>query len=64
MELVAWAMVEGDNGTMRILYSGSKCILRVPEMIGGHEGMMAMSLLRYMWTERESKMVVQALLQI
>jgi hypothetical protein len=39
-------------------------MFRVPEMSGGREGMMVMSLFRYMWTDRELKMAVHASSQI
>jgi hypothetical protein len=47
-----------------MLYNGSWGIVRVPEMMGGLEGMMVTSRLRYMCTERELKIAVHELSQI
>jgi hypothetical protein len=63
MELVAWT--RGDDGIGScMLYSGSKGMFHVPEMMGRRDGMIVTSWLQYMWTERKSKMAVQALLHI
>jgi hypothetical protein len=49
---------------MRIVYSGSKGILRVPERSGGRVVLMLTSRLWYMRTEFALKTAVQALSQI
>jgi hypothetical protein len=60
LEKVRWK--EGVGSWM--LYSGSLGMLRVPERMGGREGMIVISSLRYIRTELELKMAVQSLSQI
>ena len=48
----------------RMLYRGSRGMLRVPVMIGGRVGRMRRSWLRYMFTESELNTAVQLLSQI